>query len=160
MNNISIDSFGPIYKADITFGDLTLLVGPQASGKSLLLQLLKLIIDKKHIRKTLEQYGFIWGSETDSILNRYFGEGMASVWNDSTGVIWNEKPILKSFFLPKQRENYKEASEQLFYIPAQRVICLQNGWPRFFTDYEDSVPYVLRHFSETLRLLMESSHSK
>jgi len=160
MNNISIDSFGPIHKADISFGDLTLLVGPQASGKSLLLQLLKLVIDKKNIRKTLEQYGFIWGNETDSILNRYFGEGMASVWNDNTGVVWNEKPVLKSFFLPRQRENYKEAQEQLFYVPAQRVICLQNGWPRFFTDYEDSVPYVLRHFSETLRLLMESSHGK
>jgi predicted ATP-binding protein involved in virulence len=160
MNNISVNSFGPIYKADIAFGDLTILVGPQASGKSLLLQLLKLIIDKKNIRKTLEQYGFIWGNETDAILNRYFGEGMAAVWNDKTDVKWENKPVSKSFFLPKQRENIKEAPEQLFYIPAQRVICLQNGWPRFFTDYEDSVPYVLRHFSETLRLLMESSHGK
>jgi hypothetical protein len=160
MRKIEIEFFGPIKSLDIEFGDITLLVGPQASGKSLLLQLLKLIIDKKHIRKTLEQYGFIWGNDSESILNRYFGEGMASIWSEKAIIKWDNQVLQKSYLLPKQRENIKEASEQMFYVPAQRVICLQNGWPRFFTDYEDSVPYVLRHFSESLRLLMESSHGK
>jgi energy-coupling factor transporter ATP-binding protein EcfA2 len=160
MHKIEIESFGPIKSLDIGLSDMTFLVGPQASGKSLLLQLLKLIIDKKHIRKTLEQYGFIWGTDSESILNRYFGEGMASIWNEKTKIYWDNQDFTKGHLLPKQRENIKDATEQLFYIPAQRVICLQNGWPRFFTDYEDSVPYVLRHFSETLRLLMESSHGK
>ena len=55
MKTINIESFGQIKKAEIEFGDLTFFVGPQASGKSIVLQLLKLIIDKKHIRKTLIQ---------------------------------------------------------------------------------------------------------
>jgi len=38
MKNIKIKSFGPIEEADVTFGDLTLLVGPQASGKSIFIQ--------------------------------------------------------------------------------------------------------------------------
>ena len=74
MNNLKVNFLGPIKHADIYFEDLTLLVGPQASGKSILLQLLKLLIDKIHIRRTLQQYGFIWGSDPAQILDRYFGE--------------------------------------------------------------------------------------
>lgn len=160
MKTLKINHFGPVDELDITFGDLTLFVGPQASGKSLVLQLIKLITDRKHIRKTLEQYGFSWGSDEGAILNRYFGEGMAAVWNDKTKLVIDGKTIDKNILLPKQRENIKDATEKLFYIPAQRVICLQEGWPRFFTAYEDSVPYVLRHFSESIRLFMEASYGK
>ena len=42
---LKIQNFGPIKKAQINFGDLTFLIGPQASGKSLSLELLKLIIE-------------------------------------------------------------------------------------------------------------------
>lgn len=160
MKTLKINHFGPVDELDITLGDLTLFVGPQASGKSLVLQLIKLITDRKHIRKTLEQYGFSWGSDEGAILNRYFGEGMAAVWNDKTKLVIDGKTIDKNILLPKQRENIKDATEKLFYIPAQRVICLQEGWPRFFTAYEDSVPYVLRHFSEAIRLFMEASYGK
>jgi energy-coupling factor transporter ATP-binding protein EcfA2 len=157
MKSIKINSLGPIKEADISFADLTLFVGPQASGKSILLQLIKLIIDKKHIRKTLEQYGFVWGNSEDSILDRYFGEGMSGIWNSETEIIFDDLVYPKSFLLPKKKESIKDSVESLFYIPAQRVVCLQNGWPRFFTDYEDSVPYVLRNFSEVLRQLLENN---
>jgi predicted ATP-dependent endonuclease of OLD family len=40
MNQLEIKSFGPIEEANVQFGDLTLLVGAQASGKSIFLQLL------------------------------------------------------------------------------------------------------------------------
>ncbi|NCT73962.1 MAG: ATP-binding protein [Chitinophagaceae bacterium] len=155
MQNLKINNLGPITNANITFGDLTLFVGPQASGKSILLQLIKLLLDKKHIRRTLEQYGFIWGKDEKVILDRYFGEGMASIWLPNTEIVFNGKSYSLSYLLPKRKESIKNVEETLFYVPAQRVICLQNGWPRFFTDYEDSVPYVLRHFSETLRQLLE-----
>ena len=62
MNRIKIESLGPIQQANINFGDLTLFVGPQASGKSILLQMIKLMVDKDHIRRTTEQYGYVWGS--------------------------------------------------------------------------------------------------
>lgn len=46
MERLEVQSFGPIGKVSIEFGDLTLLIGPQASGKSIFLQLLKLLVDK------------------------------------------------------------------------------------------------------------------
>jgi predicted ATP-dependent endonuclease of OLD family len=160
MKNIKINNLGPIKNADIDFGDLTFFVGQQASGKSILLQLIKLLLDKKHIRKTLEQYGFIWGNNESSILDRYFGEGMSGIWNEKTIVSLDNKSFTKTNLLPKRKESILNAEEKLFYIPAQRVVCLQNGWPRFFTEYEDSVPYVLRYFSETLRQLLEKGSEK
>lgn len=160
MNNIKIKSLGPINNADINFGDLTLFVGPQASGKSILLQLLKLLVDKDHIRRTIEQYGFIWGNTTESVIERYFGEGMSNIINDETSFILDGKQFSIENFLTEQIDPKNTAEESLFYVPAQRVVCLQNGWPRFFTDYEDSVPYVLRHFSETLRQYLETGINK
>ena len=56
MKKISINSLGQLAKADIDFGDMTILVGPQASGKSILLQLFKLALDYGHITKTLKRY--------------------------------------------------------------------------------------------------------
>lgn len=157
MNDIKISGIGPINKAELNFGDLTLFVGPQASGKSILLQLVKLLIDKDHIRRTLEQYGYVWGSDTASVLDRYFGEGMSGILGENSSVSFNGNSFQLSDLL--LAPNDTAAAENLFYIPAQRVVCLQNGWPRFFNDYEDSVPYVLRHFSETLRQYLESNTS-
>ena len=42
MKSLKIKNFGPIGNVDVKFGDLTFLVGPQASGKSLFWELLKL----------------------------------------------------------------------------------------------------------------------
>ena len=47
---LTIRNFGPIREAEMDFGDLTFLIGPQASGKSLSLELLKLIISMKDCR--------------------------------------------------------------------------------------------------------------
>lgn len=158
MENIKVKSLGPIEHADINFGDLTFFVGPQASGKSILLQLIKLLVDKDHISNTVRQYGFVWGNNTSAIIDRYFGEGMSGIWDDKTKVTLDNKEYTKSFLLSEKTDGKLDLSrEQLFYIPAQRVVCLQNGWPRFFTDYEDSVPFVLRNFSETLRQFLESN---
>lgn len=56
---LTIRNFGPIREAEMDFGDLTFLIGPQASGKSLSLELLKLIIDQQHIISTLRNYNYI-----------------------------------------------------------------------------------------------------
>lgn len=153
MNNITVNSLGPIQSGTINFGDLTLFVGPQASGKSILLQMIKLLVDKDHIRRTTEQYGYIWGNTIEAVIDRYFGEGMSGIINPDTKFSLDNIPYPINDLLT----NTNNTNETLFYIPAQRVVGLQNGWPRFFTDYEDSVPYVLRHFSETLRQYLESS---
>jgi predicted ATP-dependent endonuclease of OLD family len=160
MENIKIRSLGPIVDADVNFGDLTLLVGPQASGKSIFIQMLKLIVDKKQIRKTLEQYNFIWSKDSDVLFDLFFGDGMHGIWKDNTEIIFDNRTIDKKNWLPKQNESYKNASETMFYIPAQRILSIADGRPKYFTEFDESVPYVLRHFSETLRQLMQSDIGK
>ena len=54
MDSFKITNFGPINKVDIQLGDLTILLGPQASGKTLFLQMLKLLVDKDHIVQNFE----------------------------------------------------------------------------------------------------------
>ena len=63
---MKVENFGPIGKADVTFGDLTFLVGAQASGKSLFLELLKLLVDKDAIVETLR---FFINSSSTIFLN-------------------------------------------------------------------------------------------
>ena len=58
MERIKLTSLGQIHEADISFGDLTVFVGEQASGKSILLQLMKLILDAGDITQTLKKTRF------------------------------------------------------------------------------------------------------
>ncbi|MBE2279043.1 MAG: ATP-binding protein [Ignavibacteriaceae bacterium] len=153
MNNLKLTDFGPIKEADIEFGDLTLFIGAQASGKSVVLQLAKLLQDKKQIRNTLNQYAFTWGDTKEEIFERYFGEGMSALIKESTNVTFNGKKYDLNKLKPQRGElKNTTAQESIFYIPAHRVLCVQKGWPNYFSDYDSSDPYVLRNFSETLRL--------
>src|SRR5690349_313045 len=125
MYQLKVKSFGPIDEADVHFGDLTLLVGPQASGKSIFIQLLKLLIDKYHIRKTLQQYNYIWGKDVDKILDLYFGEGMSKIWKSDSEIQFDNKIYYKNFLLPTKTGRIGKTSkteEALFYIPAQRIL--------------------------------------
>lgn len=163
MEHLKINSFGPIEEADVIFGDLTILVGPQASGKSIFIQLLKLLIDKNHIRKTLEQYNYIWGKDTNAILDFYFGEGMSKIWMENTEINLDNKLYKKDFLMPSKTGRIGKTAkneESLFYIPAQRILSVSDGRPKNFMEFDISTPYVLRHFSETLRLLLQNGMKK
>jgi energy-coupling factor transporter ATP-binding protein EcfA2 len=162
MEHLKIEHFGPIEKADVHFGDLTLLVGPQATGKSIFIQLLKLLLDKNHIRKTFEQYNYIWGKDTDKILDLYFGEGMAKIWKSDTDIELDGISYPKSFLIPKagRPEATANTEESLFYIPAQRILSVSDGRPKPFMEFDSSVPFILRQFSETLRLLLQNGMKK
>jgi len=161
MENIKIKSLGPIQEADINFGDLTFFVGPQASGKSIVLQLIKLLVDRAEIERMLKNYGFVWGENSHNNLERVFGEGMAGLWTDRTDVLFDGTDYFINFLSSAQRYgNHERNYEELLYIPAQRVLCLSNGWPRFFNDFDESAPFVLREFSELLRLYLEFETSQ
>lgn len=162
MKQLVIKNLGPIKSANVAFGDLTLLVGPQASGKSIFVQMLKLLIDKNQIRKSLEQYGYIWGKDSSSILDLYLGEGMSGVWNANTEIVLNTKSYSKDFLLPKKGRYESKGSdiESLFYIPAQRILSVADGRPKTFMEFDSTTPYVLRHFSEVLRQLMQNGMSR
>ena len=163
MKQLKVKSFGPINQAEVNFGDLTLLVGQQASGKSIFLQLLKLLIDKYHIRKIVEQFNYVWKNEKD-ILNLFFGEDMADIWRQESEVSFDGKNYPKDFVLPQKGRNEGKAKanseEQLFYIPAQRILSIADGRPKNFMEFDTSAPYVLRYFSETLRLLLQNGMEK
>ena len=152
MERIKLTSLGQIPEADISFGDMTVFVGEQASGKSVLLQLVKLILDAGDITQTLKKHGFDWQKKTENFLFLYFGEGMETIWNeDETKVT-----VDKADFTPQKALSRRKKDENLFLIPAHRVVTLKDGWPRAFTDYATSDPYVVKEFSEQLRLLMEA----
>ena len=167
MEHLEIKSLGPIREADIRFGDLTLLVGPQASGKSILLQLIKLITDRYNISSVLRQNNYEWGRKNENFLDLFFGESMSAIWMEDTKILLDDKEYQPSSFLPKQGTTESSKTEKLFYIPAQRVVTMSQGWPRAFGTFDIGDPFVLKQFSETVRVLMEketinstSKHSK
>lgn len=157
MEKLTIRNFGPIQEAQIEFGDLTFLIGPQASGKSLSLELWKLLIDKQHIISTLRDYNYIL-SETDAknIIECYFGEGLNGIFKEETGITFAGSQFSPSDLLKSSRQNVSEKHrETVFYIPAQRILSIADGRPKNFMEFDTSAPYVLRRFSETLRVFMQ-----
>lgn len=153
-----IQNFGPIKKVDINFGDLTFLIGPQGSGKSLSLELLKLIIDQQHIISTLRNYNYILSKkDAKNILDGYFGDGLSGLFQEDTnisfdGVPFSPQTLLNTFAKQKASEIQKE---NVFYVPAQRILAISDGRPKNFMEFDTDTPYVLRRFSEALRVFMQ-----
>lgn len=147
----SLQNLGPIGKADIALGDLTIFVGPQASGKSIALEALKLAEDHDSIIETLDRYNYIIGHNRNKILNAYFGEGMQAMWPPDTTLSLNGK----NFNPDSLTESPEHKESSIFYVPAQRIVCMGDGYPRFFSDFSFTTPYVLREFTETLRTFLQ-----
>ena len=153
MEHLTIEELGPIGSVDISFGDLTFFVGPQASGKSLALEALKLAADRDSIIETLDRYNYILGHNAEKILNVYFGEGLTKLWRrEATRLVLDGQALTLPLLTKKPQEN-KESS--VFYVPAQRIVCMGDGYPRFFGDFTFTTPYVLREFTETLRTFVQ-----
>lgn len=154
--NLVLQQVGQIDRAAVEFGDLTVLVGPQASGKSIFLQFLKLMVDGPKVVADLKKYGYDWHGEVGTFLDLYLGEGMRSVWTTRSSYEWKatSDPLRNKLtnFLKSRTE---KRSEKMFFIPAQRVLSLNMGWPRPFTDFAAGDPYVVPAFSEKLRMQME-----
>jgi len=150
-HSLKVANFGPIKSGEVDFGDLTVLVGPQATGKSILLQLLKLLVDLKHVKYEFKRSGIDWQDRFESFLDVYFGEGMNSLYTPNTKVEYEgvEQNLKASVVDVKSAKG-----EAMFFIPAQRVLTLRDGWPQAFTYYDPGVPFTVREFSEELRLMM------
>lgn len=152
---LRLRNFGPIKSADISFGALTVFVGPQATGKSLTLQLVKLLADTGAIHNTLKQYGAEWESgDPSTFVKAVFGEGMQRIWRQDTTIESDgDRVDLQSL----ARRGKRNLTERVFYIPAQRVLAInpQSGWFRGFYDYRAGDPFVVRDFGEKVRRLAE-----
>jgi hypothetical protein len=153
MTTLKIQNLGQIKEANLSFGDLTVFVGPQATGKSIALQLLKLMVDAGQVQDEMSRYGLDWEHKLPDFLDVYFGEGMSAIWKEgSTSIEWEGKPVDLPQIAKRKRPN---KDETVFFIPAQRVLALRDGWPRPFTDYTPGDPFAVREFSEKLRVLVE-----
>ena len=152
---LKLKQVGPIKEADIRFGDLTVLVGPQATGKSIFLQIFKLLLDTGPIFRTLRKYGLDWDRQVGKFLEIYLGEGTTGSWQPGKSEIWWNGGQYRLDTLARSKT--KGASEKSFLIPAQRVLTIsRDGWLRPFTDYKPGDPFCVRDFSEKLRELMEA----
>ena len=152
MKNLYISNLGPIGQVSVDFGDLTFLVGPQASGKSLFLELLKYIVDKEYILSNLRKYNFIIDKKNpQKVLDVVFGDGLNKMFKPETGILFDNETISIDT-LTKRNVSQKES---MFYIPAQRILSIADGRPKNFMEFDLSTPYVLRAFSETLRTYIQ-----
>ena len=150
---LNIKNLGQIKEASLSFGDLTVFVGPQATGKSIALQLLKLMVDAGQVQDEMGRYGIDWSGNLPDFIDAYFGEGMHSIWRQGESAVkWEGKGVDLQKIAKRKRH---KGDENLFFIPAQRVLALRDGWPRPFTDYSPGDPYAVREFSEKLRVLVE-----
>ncbi len=152
MKTMRLKNVGQIADANLAFGDLTVLIGPQASGKSITLQWLKLLLDTGLIQQQLHTYGLDYNGELPALLDVYFGEGMKAMWRADSEVQVDGKSIDVAKRMARQQRDRRES---VFLIPAQRVLALPEGWPKPFQSYRPGDPYSVRAFSEHLRMLME-----
>ncbi len=155
IRSLKLERIGQIECADVAFGDLTVLVGPQATGKSIFLQFMKLVSDTGYVHDQMKKHGMDWKRTIPDFLDVYMGDGMRELWrkgvNGSEVAMDGNPQDAGKLAMPRRRS--RKAS--VFYIPAQRVLSLANGWPRPFTGFGSEDPFAVRDFSETFRLLME-----
>lgn len=156
MKRLVLSNLGQIKCADVTFGDLTVLVGRQASGKTLFLEMLKLVVDSGYIHSQLTRHGLDWNRDTELFLDIYLGEGMRGVVAKDTRIEVDGNTQSIDAYVRRRRQS----SNRLFYIPAQRVLTVTNGWPQPFQSFGIQDPYVVREFSEQFRLLMDKEFSR
>lgn len=158
MPRLTLKNFAQIRNVSVEFGDLTLIIGPQATGKSLFLQWAKLAFDAADVVDNFRRYGLSWKAEsTSDFCDLYFGSGYGkAVHRNTTLTIGSGKPKALSSLL---RARVTETTGKLYYIPAHRSLLMADGWPRPFQQYFSDTPYVARICSERLRVLLTSSES-
>ncbi len=147
-----LSDIGQFADVSVEFGDLTLLVGAQGTGKSVFLQLFKFFQDQDYIKNTMNQFGQDWHKNSKpELMEAYLGEGMNQIWHSESRIIFDGKDAKPSPRLPKD-DGYKE---KVYYIPAQRVLTMHTGWPQPYKGYTQRDPFVVKNFSEHIRRYLE-----
>jgi len=151
---LEIACLGQVDRAEIRWGDLTVMIGPQASGKSLIAQTWKLVLDAPFIQSLLHQYGYTWETPGD-FLWLYFGSGYERIGQDNTRIAKDGKEVELQELANARRQG--KPYERVFYIPAQRVLSLAGGygWPLPFKRFEPGTPFVLAQYSEENRKFLD-----
>jgi hypothetical protein len=142
--HLSIRNFAQIAEADISFGDLTVLVGAQGTGKSLALQWLKTAIDGKQIVTMLRDAGQ-QTTNPQELIDLIFGVGMGSAWREDSEIWLGNKEIT-----PANLGRRGSGTENVFFIPAHRSMLISDGWAAPFQKLTSDTPVVARIFSQNL----------
>ncbi|HTR50287.1 MAG TPA: AAA family ATPase [Kofleriaceae bacterium] len=143
---LTVQNFAQLESIVLPSTDLVVMVGPQATGKSLVLELLKLAIDRNRIVRVLKQHGFKWDKPED-FAALYLGGGFEKSWTGETQLRFGNEDLRLDEVAGSR--SYK-GEDAVFYIPAHRTLAIAEGWPRPFTQYQPDTPYVARRFSEEL----------
>lgn len=153
---LRVAHFAQIESANIRFGDLTVLVGPQATGKSLLLQWLKVAIDSGEVVHALQEAGHDT-STVENLIDLIFGEGMSSAWVEGkTAVSFGGRRLHPRAWT----RGVKKAGGAVFFVPAHRALLLAEGWPAPFSKLNADTPVVARLFSQNLYQRFSGQQSK
>ena len=158
MPKFTVTNVGQIIKASVSFGDLTVLVGAQGTGKSIFLQLFKLCADQDYIKTLMSDHGQTWNKKSKpEFIEAYLGEGTQQMWRENSRVSVS-KPYRS--FSPSYKKTLDAAKERVFYIPAQRALAMPYGWPSPFRSYNHKTPFVVKNFSENIRLYLENAQTQ
>lgn len=144
MTSLVVRNFAHIAEASIGLGDLTVLVGAQGTGKSLVLQWLKTALDGQQIVAALADAGHDV-SRPEALIDLIFGVGMGPAWNEDTTVTFDKKPIRQSTI-----RKLGNGHERVFFIPAHRAMLISDGWAAPFQKLTAETPVVARLFSQNL----------
>ncbi|MGF1455993.1 MAG: AAA family ATPase [Alphaproteobacteria bacterium] len=154
IETLKIRHFAQIEEATLTFGDLTVLVGAQGTGKSLALQWLKIALDGRQIVGALTDAGH-QTKDPDVLIDLIFGTGMRSGWRDETQIQLGRKQIKRDTI-----GRIGNGVERVFFIPAHRSMLISDGWAARFQKLTPETPVVARMFSDTLFKLFSSSETE
>lgn len=146
---LTIERFAQIQRVDLTFGDLTILVGAQGTGKSLALQWLKLAVDEPEIRTALQDAGFDLKTSEDAA-DAFFGEGMRGALQEGTQVTFDGKRVSLEGMKRRVGKRAERVQPAMFFVPAHRALLLSEGWPSPFMKLGADTPVVARLFSQAL----------
>ncbi len=142
---LRIKNFAHVGDISIDFGDLTVLVGAQGTGKSLALQWLKVALDGRRVLARLKEAGHTL-KDNSSVIESIFGQGMGPAWNDASSVTWNNK-LIAPLALKRGKPS---PTEKVFFVPAHRSLLISNGWASTFNALNVETPVVARIFSQHL----------
>lgn len=149
-SRLRIRNFAHIREVDLEFGDLTVLVGAQGTGKSIALQWFKVAKDGKQIVQALRDASHPT-TEVRQLIDLTFGVGMGAAWNAETRVELDGHSIA-----PRNFSKRGDGTEHVFFIPAHRSMLVSDGWPAKFQALSPNTPVVARLFSQRLHERLSS----
>jgi hypothetical protein len=141
---LKIRNFAQIDEVNLQFGDLTVLVGAQGTGKSLALQWLKTVMDGRQIVGALRDAGQKVESP-EVLIDLIFGVGMGSAWREQSEVVYNGRSVT-----PARISRMGSGIDSAFFIPAHRSMLISDGWASPFQKLTSETPVVARIFSQNL----------